>query len=118
MIGVTDREWATDLIAKKNLKNKLKTENNVHAKPVTVGKIFFKIKKKKKKEEPENVVEKRKKLKKKEKMKDNTNTFIFNDFWVWDWCMFFFCIVFFKLYYWKFCWSVQHEEERYISLRI
>ena len=26
------------------------------------------------------------------------------------------CIVLLKLYYWKFCWSVRHEEERYISL--
>ena len=49
---------------------------------------IWKKKQKKKRKEPENVVEKRKEMEKK-KMKDNTNTFIFNDFWVWDWCMFF-----------------------------
>ena len=65
----------------------LKKERNIHAEPVTVGKN---LKKKKEKKEPKNVVEKRKKNEKKiKKMKDNTNSFIFNDFWDWDWCMFF-----------------------------
>ena len=50
---------------------------------------------KKEKKEPENVVRKRKK---KKKTKDNTNTFYsyFNDFWAWDWRMFF--VV---LFYWN-----------------
>ena len=76
---------------------------------------------KKEKKKQKMWLKEEKKMKKKEKkMKDNTNTFYFyfNDFWVWDWRMFFVVLFgFVKLYCWKLCWSDRHEEERHISLR-
>ena len=102
---------------KKNMKirEQIKDWKNIHAKRVTVEKKFFKERKK----EPENVVGKRKKTRKKKITKDNTNTFYsyFSDIWALGRRMFFCCIIWLKMYSWKFCCSVRHEEERYNSLR-
>ena len=49
-----------------------------------------KFAKKKREKEPENVVVKReKKWEKKKENEGQYEHFYFNDFWVWDWCMFF-----------------------------
>ena len=78
--------WPESL--KKSKKTQIKDWKNIHAEPVTVEKIWKQNKKKREKKNQKMWLEKEKKWKKRKKMKDNTNTY-FNDFWVWNWCMFF-----------------------------
>ena len=84
---------------------------------MTVGKNLKKRKKKKEKEEPENGVEKRKKKKKKKENQLQYEHFYFQWLLSLGLMHVFCCIALLKLYDWKFCWLVRHEEERYISLR-
>ena len=91
---------------------------------MTVGKKIEKKKeqkkKKKEKEEPENLIEKRKNVGKKEENEGQYEHFISMNFELGtDTCFFLSCFFFvcvLKLYYWKSCWSLRHEEEWYISL--
>ena len=79
-------------------------------------KIFEKKKKKEKRRTRKCGWKKKKKLKKKENG-GQYEYFLFSMTFEFGTDACFCCIVLLKLYYWKFCWSVQHEEERYISLR-
>ena len=87
----------------------------MHAERVTVEKL----KKKKEKKEPENVVGKRKKNEKKTKNEGQYEHFLFLFQWLLSLGLthVFCCIILLKLYCWRFCYSVRHEEERLNSLR-
>ena len=111
--------WPDSKKKKKKKKKKLLKDwkkKNIYAEPVTVEKNLIK-EKIKRKEEPENVVEKKKKMKKKKKENEvQYEPFLFSMTFELGLIHVFFVLFLLKLFYCKFCRSVWHEEERYISL--
>ena len=113
---VQKTKWAIDLRFKKIYiyENKLKTEK------IYIPNEWLLKKKEKEKKEPENVVGKRKK-KMKIKQKKNEGQYGHILFFI-QWLLSLglthvSCIILLKLYWWKYCCSVRHEEERHNSLR-